>query len=90
VDVGAYLKQRVTSVLAAGSSIRSLDCRGQLCRLELKHRDRAEAQAMRTAWQDRLGPDAIWNGPMVGRVVSQPGDNEVIVEMYLAHTELPE
>jgi hypothetical protein len=84
------LKERVSSVLPARSSIRSVDCRGQLCRMELGHRDRAEVEAMRSAWRENLRRDPLWEGPMVSRIVSQPDAPEIIVEMYLAHGELPE
>jgi hypothetical protein len=81
---------KVARLLTQGASVRALECRSSLCRLETSHPS-AENYAKFTRDFVRLGGSPVWAGPVVFKLLSRPasGGGSTIAVAYLARDSLP-
>jgi hypothetical protein len=87
------LRGKLTPILPEGSSIRSLQCRRTMCRVETSHKDLVSYQAFARAFVlpgDNGQP--LWMGASVFNVTTPPGPNDesLVTVAYLAREGLPE
>ncbi len=76
-DLGQGLDRGVRAALSAGSSVRSVECRGSLCRVETVHPDVDDFRDfMRRAFQDST---RIANGPAFVSLVDEPEPGQPVV-----------
>jgi hypothetical protein len=81
-DARRQAETRLKAILPEGSSVRSVDCRSSMCRIETSYGDRAQlSQFMRTAFSSPAS--GIWNAPMYSHLVSDEG-GQVVVVSFLA------
>jgi hypothetical protein len=85
------LHGRVTGILPAGSSIRKLDCRSSMCRMETSHRDVESYRAFTLSVVSVDGAPPVWTGPAYFNVIREPArpDDELVAVAYLGRESLP-
>jgi hypothetical protein len=83
-------REKLSSALPERSSLRTLECRSSMCRIETEHDDMAQMQQfMEEAFMDPQ--KRPWNGGFFAMPVSDPDTGKVVVVSYLAREdeELP-
>jgi hypothetical protein len=83
------LISKVARLLTQGASVRALECRSSLCRLETSHPS-SENYAKFTRDFVRIGGSPVWAGPVVFKLLPRPasGDGSTIAVAYLARDSL--
>jgi hypothetical protein len=83
------LNSKVARLLSHGASVRALECRSSLCRLETSHPS-SENYAKFTRDFVRIGGSPVWAGPVVFKLLSRPasGAGSTIAVAYLARDSL--
>jgi hypothetical protein len=91
-DPRRELGPKITAVLPEGSSVRSLDCKTSMFRLETTHRSAAGYRDFTKSFVGLGGEPRPWNGPVVFQVTSEPtGDDVALTAVaYLGRESLPE
>jgi hypothetical protein len=90
-DPAPELSAKIDAVLPAGSSVRALDCRASLCRVETAHSDEETLEGFNRHFMLLGGEAPIWSGASVFHVAQRPereGD-QVVAVAYLARSSLP-
>jgi hypothetical protein len=84
------LMAKVARLLTQGASVRALECRSSLCRLETSHPSAAN-YAKFTRDFVQIGGSPVWAGPVVFKVLSRSasGGGSTIAVAYLARDSLP-
>jgi len=85
------LRDKVSRALPKGSSIRTLECRSTMCRMETSHGDALAYQAFTRSFMLGGGAPPIWTGPAfltVIREIERDGD-ELVAVAYLGREALP-
>ncbi|WP_437512649.1 hypothetical protein [Sorangium sp. So ce1099] len=83
-------REKLSSALPDRSSLRTVECRSSMCRIETEHDDMAQMQQfMQEAFMDPQ--KRPWNGGFFAMPVSDPDTGKVVVVSYLAREdeELP-
>jgi hypothetical protein len=77
-------RDRLPAALPPGSSLRSLDCRATLCRIETTHPDLQHyRQYLERAFRD--GDTELWNGGMMTAIVEEANDGALLTVAFLAY-----
>jgi hypothetical protein len=82
------LTTKVTAVLPAGSSLRSLECRSSMCRMETTHVSSDDYVAFTRTFALTAGPP-IWSGPVVFQMTPARAGGEVTAVAFLGRESLP-
>lgn len=79
------LSSKVARLLTQGASVRAIECRSSLCRVETSHPS-SENHAKFTRDFVRIGGAPVWTGPVVFDVLPPPasGGGSTIAVAYLA------
>ncbi|WP_437308509.1 hypothetical protein [Sorangium sp. So ce388] len=81
-------RDKLSSVLPERSSLRSVECRSSMCRIETEHDDLAQFQQfVQGAFMDPQKKP--WNGGFFALPVSDPDTGKVVVVSYLAREGEP-
>jgi hypothetical protein len=90
-SAGRLAEDKLRVSLPAGSTMRSIDCRASMCRVETSHVDRAHfAEFVQSSFVDPTS--AVWNAPTFSTVIDSPSNGApLVVVSYVARegTELP-
>jgi hypothetical protein len=75
-DLTAAFEQRLRGAIPAGATLRKLECRRSLCRVETSHPSLDEFASF--ARSTYFGPDpaGVLNGPFHAGLVNEPGSGE--------------
>ncbi len=86
-STAAQLQDQLSSIAPAGSTIREVDCRSTLCRVEASH---PNAQSYQDFVQSTyFGASFSWEGPMMITVLHKQDDGEIESVAYLARKGAP-
>ncbi|WP_437669358.1 hypothetical protein [Sorangium sp. So ce131] len=81
-------RDKLSAALPDSSSLRSLECRSSMCRIETEHADLEQFQRfVQGAFMDPQKKP--WNGGFFAMPVSDPSDGKVVVVSYLAREGEP-
>jgi hypothetical protein len=82
----AGLEHRLATMLPGGAELRALECRGDLCRLELRHLQIDDYRDfVHRAFLDSADP--VWDGPTFSTILDQQPDGRVVTVSYLARAD---
>jgi hypothetical protein len=85
-DARGELRQHLAALLPASSSLRDVDCRSSICRVEMVHANAKESGAfVQKAFMG--GKDSAWNGPGMVMPVQVNSDGTVAVAVYLGRDD---
>jgi hypothetical protein len=87
-DPESDLHDKLEGILPAGSTLRSLECRSSMCRLDMTHVDMESYQEFATDFL-LAHTRPLWPGPSLFDLSSAPDKGEVIVVGYLGRDALP-
>ena len=81
-DTTRELQDQLTALLPASSSLREVDCRSSLCRVEIVHPDAEASNAFiqRTFMEHK---EQTWDGPGMVMPAQMNSDGTVVVAVYL-------
>ncbi|HEY0987512.1 MAG TPA: hypothetical protein VGD80_10695, partial [Kofleriaceae bacterium] len=82
--VRTSLGERLDAVSRSlGSSLRDIECRSTMCRVEMQYRD-GDASRQFVARAFTAPEDRAWNGPVLYMPARMGSDGSLVVVMYLA------
>jgi hypothetical protein len=88
---GPELEVRLKRILPRGSSLRSLECRRSMCRVETAHRDLERYGTFTKSFGLLAGQVPVWSGPGFFHVAHEPTrpGHELLAVAYLGRDALP-